>query len=188
MTPTTASENVAELVQMKALIVFETWFGGARCAAEAIASGLRSNDIDAPMVNIADMIPALPRDLDLLIIGAPTHQRGLPTPATQTAAAQASGLPFHGGINVWLDRLELPKHVYVALFDTFTGNKFLAGSAAKAMTKVLVRTKHVRPVSCMSFHMSVVQGSLRRGELDRAFEWGRALGLNNWAKRPGTSH
>lgn len=172
---------------MKALIVFESWFGSARCAAEAIASGLRSNDINADLVNIADNQPTIPADLDLLIIGAPTHNRGLPTQATQAQAAKDTGLPVHGGVREWLDALELPKHLYVALFDTFSGNKLLAGSAAKAMTRVLVRTKQMRPVSCMSFHVSVIQGALRRGELDRAFEWGRALGLNNWAKRPGAS-
>lgn len=172
---------------MKALIVFESWFGGAKCAAEAIASGLRTNDIDATLVNLSEHQPVIPADLDLLIIGAPTHNRGLPSDASQAEAAEDSGLPVHGGVRVWLESLDIPKHLYVALFDTFSGNKLLAGSAAKAMTRVLVRTKQIRPVSCMSFHMSVIRGALRRGELDRAFEWGRALGLNNWAKRPGTS-
>lgn len=172
---------------MKALIVFESWFGGAQCAAEAIASGLRSNNINPDLVNIADTQPVIPDDLDLLIIGAPTHNRGLPSDESQAEAAKHSGLPVHGGIRAWLESLVLPKHLYVALFDTFTGNKFLAGSAAKTMTRLLVRTKQLRPVSCMSFHVSVVRGSLRRGESDRAFEWGRALGLNNWAKRPGST-
>ena len=166
---------------MKTLIVFESWYGSARCAAEAVAAGFRTCNICVDIVDVADQQPIVNDDLDFLVIGAPTHARGLPTAGTQAIAAQSSGQPTHGGIRSWIDQVHFPRGLYIALFDTITGNKYLAGSAAKALNTMIKRTKGIRPVSCMSFRVSAIRGALHRGEEERAFEWGRALGLNNWA-------
>src|SRR3954470_24098776 len=60
---------------MRSLVVYESWFGNTRRIAEEIAAGL-AHEGQVDLVTVDDPLPPL-EDVDLLIVGAPTHIHGL---------------------------------------------------------------------------------------------------------------
>ena len=56
---------------MKTAVVYESSFGNTRTVAEAIGGAL-----DAPVYSVDEEPPQL-GELDLLVVGAPTHVHGL---------------------------------------------------------------------------------------------------------------
>ncbi|GIH07891.1 flavodoxin [Rhizocola hellebori] len=165
---------------MTALIIYESMFGNTRRIAEAIADGLAPHQrVELREVGQAP-IP-LPADLDLLIIGAPTHALGMSRPNTRQSAAQqaTAGLVSAGiGVREWLDRLLPGSHlVPAAAFDTKFGKpSWLPGSAARGIAKRLKRLGHLRAAMPKSFYVTATKGPLAEGELTRAREWGDLLG------------
>src|SRR5665213_3759470 len=77
---------------MRGLVVYESMFGNTRQIAEAVADGLKgSMDIE---VLHADSVPGEGLgDLDLLVVGAPTHVRGMPRPGTRKGAPDNMSRP-----------------------------------------------------------------------------------------------
>lgn len=124
----------------RALIIVESCFGNTRAIADSIAAGLIDGGVDAQVVDIDEAPSSLPADLDLLMLGAPTHNRGLPTTATRAKAhAQAGADGASQGISQWLGNAEIPASLSVAAFDTVISKNWLSGSAAKAIAKALRR-------------------------------------------------
>ena len=112
----------------RALIVVESCFGNTRAVAEAVAAGLIAGGVEAQVVDVAQAPGALPEDLDLLVLGAPTHNRGLPTVATRSKArAQAGSGATSPGISEWLGDAEVPAALSVAAFDTVISKGWLSG-------------------------------------------------------------
>lgn len=167
---------------MKTLIVVESHFGNTRTVAEAIARGLRETSIvDVVAVGQAPPVPG--DDVDLLLVGGPTHAFSMSRPQTRDAAAAPSGdaSPTAGGtgeavgIREWLAALPAPIPVpRIATFGTTQGHGPFTGSAAKAAGKA-IRGHGMVPVECRDFHVTGRSGPLDDGELERAVEWGRAL-------------
>jgi flavorubredoxin len=74
----------------RALVVFESMFGNTEAIAHAVADGLRSTmDVDVVEVGAAPASPA--DDVDLLVVGGPTHAFGLTRPSTRQDAARQAG-------------------------------------------------------------------------------------------------
>ena len=65
---------------MSALVVVETYFGNTRHIADVVANGLRSDGIDTEVVTVQDAPTQLEDGIELLVIGAPTHDLGLREP------------------------------------------------------------------------------------------------------------
>ena len=160
----------------RALIVVESYFGNTRAIAEAVAAGLIEGGIEAQVVDVARVPSALPSDLDLLVLGAPTHNRGLPTAATRAKAhAQAGADGASQGISQWMGNAEIPASLSVAAFDTVISKGWLSGSAAKAIAKTLQRRQGRRTVSVRSFVVTASKGPLATGQETDAHSWGREL-------------
>ena len=160
----------------RALIVVESCFGNTRAIAEAVAAGLIEGGVEAQVVDVAQAPGALPSDLDLLVLGAPTHNRGLPTVATRSKArAQAGSGATSPGISEWLGDAEVPAALSVAAFDTVISKGWLSGSAAKAIAKTLQRRQGRRTVSVRSFVVTANKGPLATGQETDAHSWGREL-------------
>ena len=125
---------------MKALIVYESMFGNTRCVAEAIAAGM-SDTLAVEVVEAATAPGILPSDVDLLVVGGPTHAFGLSRPATRRSASQWRGssvTSIETGVREWLDRLApVDRPVDVATFDTRVHWPPVPGSAARAAMRVL---------------------------------------------------
>ncbi|HXI44904.1 MAG TPA: hypothetical protein VNH13_01250, partial [Candidatus Acidoferrales bacterium] len=92
---------------MRALVVYESIFGNTRSVALAIADGL-GKVLDVEAVEVSEAPPALPSDLDILVIGGPTHAHGLTSPKSRASGAERAGVRLVSrgtGIREWLDRL-----------------------------------------------------------------------------------
>ena len=74
---------------MKTLVVYESMFGNTRAVAEAIAEGLGS----AEVVEVSAAPVVLPVDLELLVVGGPTHVHGMSRRRTREDAAQQVSRP-----------------------------------------------------------------------------------------------
>ena len=163
----------------RALIVVESYFGNTRAIAEAVAAGLIEGGVEAQVVDVSQAPSALPADLDLLVLGAPTHNRGLPT-ATSRAKARAqaeSGKASHG-IGEWLETVAIPASTTAAAFDTVISKGWLSGSAAKAIAKALRRHQGRKTASVKSFVVTANKGPLAAGQETDARSWGRELAVS----------
>lgn len=173
----------------RALIVYESMFGGTRRIADAIAEGL-SASADCTVVEVAHAPSVIGHDLDLLVIGAPTHAFGLSTPATRREAeAEISGpvISREQGVREWLAGLiVLTPMIRTAAFDTRVKQRWVPGSAAHRIARA-ANHKGLTPVAApMSFRVEGKTGPLLAGELDRAREWGHALGADLTAATAGS--
>jgi hypothetical protein len=164
---------------MRALVVYESMFGNTERIAYAIARGL-ATEMTTETVEVSHA-PADPtRDIDLLVIGGPTHGLGLSRPATRAkAAVHAGGVITSDGIGLreWLSvitpRLGSPR---VAIFDTKFGWPRLPGSAARRARARLRRLGFAGPIPMATFRVRATIGPLLDGEIDRARRWGHWLG------------
>ena len=160
----------------RALIIVESCFGNTRAIADSVAAGLIDGGVDAQVVDVDEAPSCLPADLDLLILGAPTHNRGLPTAATRAkACAQAGSGKASHGIGGWLETTVIPASTTAAAFDTVISKGWLSGSAAKAIAKTLQRRQGQRTVSVRSFVVTANKGPLATGQETDAHSWGREL-------------
>ena len=169
---------------MTALVVFESMYGSTKALAEAVADGLSAaGPVRLAEVGVLASTPGsrhLPKDVTLLVVGAPTHAFGLSRPSTRDdAASNSSGgvITTGKGMREWLDALSLTTGgLPVAAFDTKVLKPNLPGSAAKAAEKRL-RQMGGRPVAAArSFRVHGKSDGLVDGELDAAREWGREIG------------
>lgn len=164
--------------KITALIVYESMFGNTEQIAEQIGEGLRTI-ADVRLIRV-DQAPAnLPADLDLLVVGGPTHAFSMSRASTRDSASTQGHvvMPRETGIREWLDGVRHDQGApLVATFDTrVTKVKKLPGSAAKAAGKVL-RRHHFEPlVQPTSFFVEDSLGPLAEGELERARSWGEEL-------------
>lgn len=155
---------------MYAVVVTESCFGNTARVAEAITEGLRSAGADVETYVAAAAPPHLAADL--VLVGAPTHNLGLSTPASRSQAAQqGAGVPATGA-REWIDSLQGVDGQVVA-FSTTTGGVF-AGSAGKAIVRALRRRK-VKAERGADFTVTGTPGPLADGEIDRARAWGISL-------------
>ena len=62
--------------QMSALVVYESMYGNTDSIARAIAEGIE-NVMPVTVVNVNHASTSALLDIDLLVVGAPTHVHGL---------------------------------------------------------------------------------------------------------------
>jgi hypothetical protein len=160
---------------MNALVVFESMWGNTRAVAEAVALGLG----DATVVVNVDQAPAtLPADVNLLVVGGPTHAFSMSRTTTRHEAVERGATEGNEtrGIREWLEALPESDPVDVATFDTRVAKvRKLPGSAAKAAGKQVRRDRLGRLVGSESFYVGDTEGPLLPGELERAEAWGARL-------------
>ena len=160
----------------RALIIVESYFGNTRAIAEAVTAGLLDGGAEAQVVDVSQAPSTLPADLDLLVLGAPTHNRGLPTATSRAKACEQKGTRGSShGIGEWLGSTALPASLNVSAFDTVVSRGWLSGSAAKAIAKALRRHQGRETTSVRSFVVTASKGPLAGGEETDARSWGRKL-------------
>ena len=170
---------------MQALVVFESMFGNTQEVARAIADGLSTRmGVEIVEVGVAERRA----DVDLLVVGGPTHAFGMTRPRTRADAAQQQGGPVISGgdgVREWLESLgDLPSGVRAAAFDTRVSHPRMPGSAAHAIHKRLRRAGAELVADPASFWVEGSQGPLLIDETSRAREWGVML-AGKVAVRPG---
>lgn len=169
-------------------IVYESVFGTTRSVAEAIAEGIRATSPGAAVAlrSVADAPPDLVSRADLLVVGGPTHLRGLSTPSSRRRAhRRAVSLRVGGraagpdaeepaGVREWLTTLPQASGTPAAAFDTRLP-ALLAGGAAPRIARSLERSGHRLLAAPQQFQVTGTEPVLRAGERDRARAWGAEL-------------
>ena len=162
---------------MNALIVTESLFGNTLAIAHAIGDGIA--DIHGPQtvrVVHASQAPAeLPPDVDLLVVGAPTHLLSLPNAGSRSdAEGRGSTTAQATGVREWIATVSIPTGLRVATFDTSIPDRMGLGTAAGAAARAL-RSRGAETTVGPSFFVTGMEGPLADGELGRATAWGREL-------------
>lgn len=162
---------------MKVLVVYESMFGNTREIAEAVAEGLASG-AKVTVADVAELRPRVPPDVDVVVVGGPTHAFSMSRRTTRSDAVKrgASDSDLAVGIRNWLGALPRGGHPqdFVA-FDTRVDVHRLPGAASKAATKLASRLGFRMRTKPASFLVEGYEGPLLPGERDRAREWGREL-------------
>jgi flavodoxin I len=154
---------------MKALVLYESFFGNTEKIARAVGTALGLADSD--IVRVIEFKPAQLVGVDLLIVGTPTRA----FQPSQDTKAFLKRLPSNS--------LAGKK---VAAFDTravFTDKtpgilKFMAGLfgyAAEPVSKKLVKKGGTQAQTPGWFYVLESEGPLKNGELEHAAEWAKGI-------------
>jgi len=177
---------------MKVAVVYESMFGNTRAVAEAVASGIAGSG-GAPQVHVmpvADATAAELSDMDLLVVGGPTHTRRMTSRRTRQMGLDAAGKPPKAGaqpfeltagaagpgISEWLNGLPTAPKAWcrAAAFDTRLSYP-LAGGAARPIARRLVGRGYRVDAAPQGFIVKAAQGPLGAKEKERARAWGATL-------------
>jgi hypothetical protein len=164
----------------RALVIYESMFGNSEKVAGAVAEGLRSRDYDAVAVDVRWATPAAALDVDLLVVGAPTHAFSLSRPSTRADAVRQGAPASHAatGLREWLATIEPKPHdrPLVAVYDTRASKvRRLPTAAARTAAKLLRRRGFHVLGRGEGFLVEDVRGPLCPGELAHAVAWGHEL-------------
>ncbi len=158
---------------MNVLVVVESCFSNTHRFAEAVADGLRELRVEVRVTEAAEQDWDL-ASVDLLILGAPIHHRGLPNRLSRILAGTQGANPKSFGVAEWIDGMpQWPGQV--AAFDTGTGNGFINGSAVNAMARRLER-RGLELVASERFLVEAMEGPTTAEQVARARRWGTELG------------
>jgi hypothetical protein len=166
---------------LRALVVHESMFGNTAQVAAAVARGLELEDVETTLVEVWAAPVHLPPDLDLLVVGGPTHAFSLSRASTRADAVRQGSKAEHTdvGIREWLDfvTVDADHAPLVATFDTRVSKVRWLPKAAGPTAAHLARRRGLTPISKPAgFLVEDIRGPLVDGETQRAVEWGRRLG------------
>ncbi len=161
----------------RALVIHESMFGNTAAVADAVGGALHQAGFTVDVVPISAAPPAAKLDVDLVLLGAPTHALSLSRPTTRQDAVRqgASAERATTGLREWLaDARNHPptNTTAAAVFDTrAAGARHRPGSAARKAAR-LAKSAGFRPVHpTHSSYVQDISGPLLDGELDRARAW-----------------
>ena len=176
---------------MNITIVYESMFGNTHEVAQAIGDGIRQARLDAEVecLPVAEVPPDSIKQADLLVVGGPTHIRGMTSGFSRKMGisgeqkAEAKGEPAHEmepdaegpGLRDWFDILpKVGDGGQAAAFDTRLGSA-MAGGASHGIARRLRRHGYDLVSDPQGFIVEDAYGPLREGEIERAKEWGARL-------------
>ena len=171
---------------MRTIIVYESLFGNTHKIAEAIAEGVRKQQPDAEVtcVPVARGTASLTGGADFLIVGGPTHMRGMSSGMTRKMGVQGEQKKapdlqvepgFDGpGLRDWFHGLDKSAgSASAAAFDTRADVRMAGGAAGSIARRLRRQGYHI--LATEGYIIDDTQGPLRAGELDRARDWGASL-------------
>jgi hypothetical protein len=165
---------------LTALVVHESMFGNTALIAESVTRGLELGGFSTSCTDVALAGELGSVEVDLLVVGAPTHAFSLSRPSTRADAIR-QGAPADRariGVREWLVGCPAASdHVRLAaMFDTrVTKVHKLPKAAGTRGGHTLRRLGYTQPVRPEAFLVDDVQGPLVAGEAERAVAWGREL-------------
>lgn len=164
---------------MRARVVYESMFGNTQVIAQAVAEGL-ADSMSVDLEEVGSAMTDVDDDIDLLVVGGPTHAFGLSRERTrESAAAQAveGVVSAREGLREWLGGVTGGSpEIAAAAFDTRVDKPRLPGSAAHGAERRLRRLGFHVVEPAASFYVTDMTGPLVEGERDRARRWGKLLG------------
>jgi hypothetical protein len=163
---------------MKAIVVFESYWGNTASVARAIAEGLGP---EARALSTAEAGGEALTGVGLIVAGSPIIAFSLPSEKSRADMAAKPGKApsppdlSHPLMRTWLEALP-PASGRAAAFET--GFKLSPGGSAAKILKLL-EGRGYRPVAKKErFLVKGSFGPMKEGELDRAKAWGAELAKN----------
>jgi flavodoxin len=155
---------------MKALVIYDSFFGNTEQIARAIGNALGSQG-EVEVLRVGDVKPEQLAGLNLLIVGSPTRAFR-PTPAISSFLGRIPANGLQG--------------VKVAAFDTRMSTQDanspilaffvkLFGYAAKPIADKLTKKGGELAIPPEGFFVKGSEGPLKEGELERAADWARQI-------------
>ncbi len=168
---------------MRAVVIYESMFGNTHEVAERIGDGLRTS-FEVTVLPVSEAIGTILSDVDLLVVGGPTHAHGMSSSMSRRSASDQAAADEHldlepdaegPGLRDWFDALPKTERHAGAAFDTrVDGPPMLTGRASKGIAKRL--TRHgLRLVDEPESFLVDKQNHLLEGEAYRAAAWGERL-------------
>lgn len=145
---------------MNTLVIYDSQFGNTEKIARRIGETLVEFG-EVRVENVNHTFSLTLRQVDVLVVGGPTQAWGVT-----------------GSIKNWLAHLNREElgRVFGVEFDTrFDKPRWLTGSAAVGIEKLLKQHGAMRLVPPESFFVQDKEGPLAPGELERAANWARIL-------------
>jgi len=169
---------------MRAIVVYESYWGNTASVAQAIAEGLGP---DARALSTAEATAEALAGVGLIVAGSPIIAFSLPSEKTRNDMAakpdkKAPSPPdlSHPSMRTWLVALPLAgasgqgvAAVRAASFET--GFKLSPGGAAGKILKMLGEKGYQSVAKKQRFFVKASYGPMKEGELDRAKAWGAEL-------------
>ncbi len=168
---------------MRSIVVYESMFGNTHEVAELIAAGLDELG-DVAVLPTASVTPADVGDVQLLVVGGPTHLHGMTSKSSRKSAAETAAEDpsldlddeFGGpGLREWIGDLPNGLGRFCAAFDTRADRaEILSGSAARGIAR---RLRHHGYEELLEHESFVLDGNgpMSEDEIERASAWGHAL-------------
>jgi flavorubredoxin len=174
--------------KMNILVAYESLFGNSRKIAEAVADGLRQclTSADVTCARVDDIKPDTAGQVDLLIVGGPTHNMGMSSDRSRQSGVERakkqnaqSQVETHAvGVREWAAELEKVHKAPAATFDTCVDQAF-SGHASKRIAAILRAKGYKLVARPASFHVGGTLGPLAEGEITRAKAWAQELAEGN---------
>lgn len=182
---------------MDVLIVYESMYGNTHQVADAIAAGIRTARAGPAVtcVPVAEATMTRVMTAGLLVVGGPTHVRGMTSSMTRRGVVQAvtaadgkadgkkGDAVTHPldpdatgpGLRDWFHEIPAGQAGRrAAAFDTRLSSP-LAGGAARGIARRLREHGYVLVAHPEGFIADDAEGPMRAGELERARAWGASL-------------
>lgn len=160
---------------MNAIVVYESHWGNTAAVARAIAEGIGAG---ARVMTTDEATAADVANADLIVAGAPVIAFALPREGTRKQLAGDTKGPVppdvsHPSLRSWLDSLPAGRG-WGAAFETRIW--WSPRGATGSIDSKLGRAGYQRLAASQRFKVEGSYGPLGDGELERAQEWGTALG------------
>lgn len=155
---------------MKALVVYDSFYGNTEKVAQAIGAALGTPE-EVAVRRVGNVDPGDLAGLNLLAVGSPTRAFR-PTPAISTFLA---GIPAGGlaGVKVAAFDTRLPAEEAPSPILRFLVKLF--GYAAPVIAKKLVAKGGTLAIAPEGFFVTGTEGPLKEGELERAADWAKKM-------------
>jgi Flavodoxin domain len=175
---------------MRTLVLYESMYGNTHVIAEAIAAVIRPSG-EVQVMPAGEATGELVAWADLLIVGGPTHARGMPSPASRASARETAAKPEAAkgwdleltldpaaegpGVREWLAALGPGEGKLAAAFDTRVhGPAIFTGRASSAIAQGL-RGHGFRLIADPESFLVDTHNRLSTGERERATGWAARL-------------
>jgi len=155
---------------MKALVVFESFFGNTEKIANAVAGGLAARG-EVTVRKVTDLRPDELKTFDLVVVGSPT--RGFQPSDGTKALLKALPAGTLQGVKVAAFDTRMDVKEVNNAFLTFMEKIF--GYAAEPIGRALVKAGGTLVGKPQGYFVHGSEGPLWDGELERAAAWGEQL-------------
>jgi len=146
---------------MKILICYDSYFINTQKVAKAVADALTQSGAEVQSERIYQVDFSNVEDFDILVIGSPTHNQGMPRPIKSVLKKLPKGTLDGKKVLTFDTRYRMPLRK--------------SGSAATGIEKLLSRLGAQPLAAPESFFVQERRGPLYPGELERAGAWVSAV-------------